>query len=41
MERFLHDLKFAGRILWKDRSFAITALLTLGSGITNSGFKTR
>ena len=30
MERFLHDLRFAGRILWKDRSFAITALLTLG-----------
>jgi predicted permease len=30
MERLFHDLKFAGRILWKDRSFAITALLTLG-----------
>ena len=30
MDRFLQDLKFAGRILWKDRSFALTALLTLG-----------
>ena len=30
MERLLQDLKFAGRILWKDRGFAITALLTLG-----------
>jgi hypothetical protein len=29
MERFLHDLKFAFRILWQDRPFAITALLTL------------
>lgn len=30
MERLLQDVKFAGRILWKDRGFAITALLTLG-----------
>ena len=30
MERLLQDLKFAARILWKDRGFAITALLTLG-----------
>lgn len=30
MERLLQDLKFAGRVLWKDRGFAVTALLTLG-----------
>ncbi len=30
MERLLQDLKFAARILWKDRGFAITALPTLG-----------
>src|SRR5688500_7509744 len=30
MERILHDLRFAVRTLWKDRSFAVTALLTLG-----------
>jgi predicted permease len=30
MEQLLQDLKFATRILWKDRGFAITALLTLG-----------
>ena len=30
MERLLQDLKFAARILWKDRGFAVTALLTLG-----------
>jgi predicted permease len=30
MERLLQDLRFALRILWKDRSFAVTALLTLG-----------
>ena len=30
MERLFQDLKFAGRVLWKDRGFAATALLTLG-----------
>jgi putative ABC transport system permease protein len=30
MERLLQDLKLAARILWKDRGFAVTALLTLG-----------
>jgi hypothetical protein len=30
MERLLRDVRFAGRILWKDRGFAVTALLTLG-----------
>ena len=30
MERLLQDAKFAARILWKDRGFAMTALLTLG-----------
>jgi len=30
MERLVQDLKFAGRVLWKDRGFAATALLTLG-----------
>jgi predicted permease len=29
MERLLQDLEFAGRVLWKDRGFALTALLTL------------
>jgi predicted permease len=29
MERLIQDLKFAGRVLWKDRGFTITALLTL------------
>jgi predicted permease len=29
MEHLLQDMRFAGRILWKDRGFAITALLTL------------
>lgn len=30
MERLLQDVRFAARILWKDRGFAVTALLTLG-----------
>lgn len=30
MDGLLHDVRFAGRILWKDRGFAVTALLTLG-----------
>ena len=30
MDRFLHDLRFAGRVLWKDRGFAATVILTLG-----------
>src|SRR5215469_2893845 len=25
----LNDLRFAGRVLWKDRGFAVTAILTL------------
>ena len=29
MERFLHDLNFARRVLWKDRGFAATVVLTL------------
>ena len=29
MERLLHDLKSAGRVLWKDRGFAATVILTL------------
>src|SRR6476661_7654032 len=29
MERLLHDLKYAGRALWKDRGFAATVTLTL------------
>jgi predicted permease len=29
MERLLQDLRFAGRVLWKDRGFAATSLLTL------------
>jgi predicted permease len=33
MERLLQDLRFAARVLWKDRGFAITALLTLGACI--------
>ena len=30
MERLLQDIRFAARLLWKDRGFATTALLTLG-----------
>jgi predicted permease len=30
MERVLQDIRFAGRVLWKDRGFGLTALLTLG-----------
>ena len=30
MDRFLHDLRYAGRVLWKDRGFAATVILTLG-----------
>jgi predicted permease len=30
MERLLQDVRFAARLLWKDRAFAATALLTLG-----------
>src|SRR5918993_4759366 len=29
MERLLQDARFALRLLWKDRGFAVTALLTL------------
>jgi predicted permease len=29
MERLLQDVRFAGRVLWKDRGFAATATLTL------------
>ena len=29
MERLLQDLRFAGRVLWKDRGFTVTAALTL------------
>jgi hypothetical protein len=29
MERLLQDVRFAARILWKDRGFTMTALLTL------------
>jgi predicted permease len=29
MERLLQDVRFAGRVLWKDRGFAATAVLTL------------
>src|SRR3954467_2624294 len=29
MERLLQDLKFAGRVLWKDRGFTATVVLTL------------
>ena len=29
MDRFLHDLQYAGRVLWKDRGFAATVILTL------------
>ena len=29
MERFLQDLNFASRVLWKDRGFAATVVLTL------------
>src|SRR5262245_50922351 len=30
MDKLLQDLRFAVRLLWKDRGFAVTALLTLG-----------
>jgi predicted permease len=30
MQHLLQDFRFAGRILWKDGSFALTALVTLG-----------
>src|SRR3954468_23221776 len=29
MERLLQDLRFAGRVLWKDRGFTATVVLTL------------
>src|SRR5262245_52225563 len=29
MDRFLHDLKYTARVLWKDRGFAATVILTL------------
>jgi len=29
MERFLQDIRFGSRLLWKDRGFSLTALLTL------------
>jgi len=29
MERLLQDLRFAGRLLWKDRSFSLTTIATL------------
>src|SRR5262245_41707887 len=29
MEKILQDVRFAGRVLWKDRGFATTAILTL------------
>ena len=29
MDRFLHDLRYAIRVLWKDRGFAVTVVLTL------------
>ena len=29
MERLLQDLRFGARLLWRDRGFALTALLTL------------
>ena len=29
MDRFFHDLKYAGRVLWRDRGFAATVILTL------------
>ena len=30
MERLLQDVRFASRVLWKDKGFALTAVLTLG-----------
>src|SRR5512143_305023 len=30
MERLLQDARFAARVLWKDKGFALTAVLTLG-----------
>src|SRR5690242_14569002 len=29
MDRLLQDLRFAGRLLWKDRSFSVTTIATL------------
>jgi len=29
MDRFVHDLKYGARVLWKDRGFAATVILTL------------
>src|SRR5690242_19997663 len=29
MDRLLQDLRFAGRLLWKDRSFSLTTIATL------------
>src|SRR5215212_7136052 len=29
MDRLLQDLRFSGRVLWKDRSFALTTIATL------------
>ena len=29
MERVIRDAKFAARLLWRDRTFALTTLLTL------------
>ena len=29
MDRFFHDLKYAGRVLWRDRGFAATVIFTL------------
>src|SRR5215210_1090244 len=30
MERLFQDSRYAARVLWRDRGFAVTALLTLG-----------
>ncbi len=30
MERLVQDIRFAARVLWKDKGFALTAILTLG-----------
>ncbi len=30
MERLMQDIRFAARVLWKDKGFALTAILTLG-----------
>src|SRR5436190_12260429 len=29
MDRLLQDLRFAGRLLWKDRNFSLTTIATL------------